>query len=472
MTTSKAKINSAPGNRDGAISRLPHAAKYAMLKGGNIRRGSPRKAEEPGCGMKSLKKAEKAFAIVVFAILSALFAAPCAQAACTDVPADAWYAGAVEEIVALGVMDAGEDGAFRPDENASRAVIVEALWRAAGRPKAAVPAALADLSPDTAHPSVDWAFEAGVITGYENRLFHGDAFVTRQELAAMLHRYGGCAAPRRALNYADAGEVSDYARTAAAWCRENGLFDGVGANRFEPQGLVTRAQTATVLSRLLHAADTEPLPLTGCVICVDPGHCVTPLAGKGYRDPVSPLSDETKATYTTGTQGKHLTEEKLNLAVGLKLRDRLRALGATVVMTREVSNITINGVERCEIPNRLRADVAVRIHADGNADRSVHGVCVMTPTGDLLGTPSIKAESVRLGQLMVDAVAQETGAKNRGLMPRYDLTGFNFSEIPTVLIEMGFMTNAEEDALLETDAYQDKIVEGMTRSLLQWYGVE
>lgn len=215
-----------------------------------------------------------------------------------------------------------------------------------------------------------------------------------------------------------------------------------------------------------------PLPLAGHIICVDPGHCVTPETGKGHRELVSPLSTETKAVYTTGTQGANMTEEKLNLLVGLKFRDALEALGAEVVMTREVSEITITGIERCEIANTSGADVCIHIHADGSDDSSVHGVSLLVPAGDLLGTPSIKDESVRLGELMVDAVAEETGAKNRGTVGRSDLTGLNFSEIPSVFIEMGFMTNPEEDTLLETDEYQDKIVQGMVNSLLEWYGVE
>ena len=81
-------------------------------------------------------------------------------------------------------------------------------------------------------------------------------------------------------------------------------------------------------------------------------------------------------------------------------------------------------------------------------------------------------ESVRLGELIVNAVAAETGAKKRGTVPRSDMTAFNFSEIPSVLIEMGFVTNPEEDALLETAEYQAKIVTGMVNSLLQWYGVD
>ena len=213
------------------------------------------------------------------------------------------------------------------------------------------------------------------------------------------------------------------------------------------------------------------LPLAGHIICLDPGHCVTPLTGKGLTGPVSPLSDEEKPLYTAGTEGANMTEEQLNLIVGLKLRDALEALGAEVLMTREVSEIEITGIERCEIANNAGADVNIHIHADGIENPSVHGVSVLVPTGDLLGTPSIVDESVRLGRLMVDAVAETTGAKNRGIDPRSDMSGFNFSKVPSVLIEMGFMTNPEEDALLESDEYQNKIVDGIVNSLFAWYGI-
>ena len=218
--------------------------------------------------------------------------------------------------------------------------------------------------------------------------------------------------------------------------------------------------------------EPQPLPLEGRIICLDPGHCVTEEAGKGYREPVSPLSDETKPRYLSGTRGASLTEEQLNLQVALKLRDALEALGAEVVMTREVSEISLPNTERCRLANESGADVHVHIHADGSESTSANGVSVLIPDGDLLGTPSIVEESARLGQLMVDCVSEATGAKNRGTVPRSDLTGLNFSEIPSVFIEMGFMTNPEEDALLSSGEYQDKIVAGMANSLMDWYGAE
>lgn len=192
------------------------------------------------------------------------------------------------------------------------------------------------------------------------------------------------------------------------------LLTGCGRQAVNaPISTPTSAAAATIAPEMTPspAPTPTPLPLEKALICIDPGHCVTPLTGKGYTELVSPLSTEKKALYTTGTQGKGMTEEKLNPTVSLELRDELQSLGATVIMTRDVSEITISGIERCQIANEAGADVAIRIHADGSTDPSVHGVSVLVPAGDLLDTPSIVDEGVRLGRLMVDSAAKETGAR-------------------------------------------------------------
>lgn len=212
----------------------------------------------------------------------------------------------------------------------------------------------------------------------------------------------------------------------------------------------------------------EPVPgeLDGMVICLDPGHGITNASG---QEKMSPLSGETKAAYVSGTSGVQITEEALNLQVALRLRDKLETMGATVILTRETNAATVSNIERAQIANDAGADVCVRIHADGIDNRSVHGVSVLIPSGSLLGTPSIAQPSAALGQLMVDAVAAQTGAKNRGTTARTDLTGFNWSEVPCVLLEMGFLTNAAEEANLIDPTYQDKIVHGVAEALVQWW---
>ncbi len=54
---------------------------------------------------------------------------------------------------------------------------------------------------------------------------------------------------------------------------------------------------------------------------------------------------------------------------------------------------------------------------------------------------------------------------NRGVVEREDMTGFNWSKVPVVLVEMGFLSNAEEDKLLNTEEYRIKIVQGLTEGI-------
>lgn len=56
---------------------------------------------------------------------------------------------------------------------------------------------------------------------------------------------------------------------------------------------------------------------------------------------------------------------------------------------------------------------------------------------------------------------------NRGVIERNDLTGFNWSKVPVVLVEMGFMSNPEEDRLLSDDNYQNKLAEGLCKGIME-----
>ena len=81
-------------------------------------------------------------------------------------------------------------------------------------------------------------------------------------------------------------------------------------------------------------------------------------------------------------------------------------------------------------------------------------------------TDDIYAQSLRAARKMQAAVVRQTGALNLGLIPRSDLTGFNWADVPAILIETGFMTNAPEAHLLQTSAYQLKVARGLVRARL------
>lgn len=207
-------------------------------------------------------------------------------------------------------------------------------------------------------------------------------------------------------------------------------------------------------------------PLSGIKICVDPGHEVT---DQQVMEPIAPNSDAMKAAFVGGASGGSQSEEALNLSVGLKLSELLKAQGATVVMTRTTHESNMTSYQRAQFANEEQVDLCIRIHADGSNDPSVHGMSMQVPYGPQLLSQEIVAPSRRAGEIVLNATIASTGAQNNGIVERTDLTGFNFVTVPTILIEMGFMSNPEEDALMATEDYQNLLAEGMCKGIVSYF---
>jgi N-acetylmuramoyl-L-alanine amidase len=225
----------------------------------------------------------------------------------------------------------------------------------------------------------------------------------------------------------------------------------------------------------LHILGLKPilpgtLPLAGLVIGLDPGH---QRYANNALEPVAPGSKTMKKKVSSGTQGRftRVPEYIVVLKVGLKLKNKLEELGATVIMTRETHDVDISNSERAIMMNKANVDCWLRIHADGNDDPKIYGMSMLVPAKGCMNTadPSVQKKSTAIGQVLLDCVAKEAGAKNLGLKPRSDQTGFNWSSVPVCNIEMGYMTNETEDRLLITGAYQDKIVAGLVKGFVQYY---
>lgn len=210
----------------------------------------------------------------------------------------------------------------------------------------------------------------------------------------------------------------------------------------------------------------ETSPLYDKVIVIDPGHGINSYT---KQEPMAPGSSQMKAAFVSGTAGANQTEEQLNLAVGLKLRDALKEKGAEVHMTRTTHECNVSNVDRAQMANESGADIAVRIHADGSTNTSVHGVSVLVPGNQYIKDSVLISQSRRAGEMVLDEFVKATGAVNRGISVRNDMTGFNWSTVPVILVEMGFMSNPNEDRLMETEDYQNKIVTGIINGLENYF---
>jgi N-acetylmuramoyl-L-alanine amidase len=196
-----------------------------------------------------------------------------------------------------------------------------------------------------------------------------------------------------------------------------------------------------------------PTPL----ICIDPGHGTIPAIGR-QTEPIGPGSSQLKIKDGGGTAG----EAPVALAIALKTRALLKGDGYRVAMTRTGRPYAGGNIERARFCNVRHAALMIRIHADGSTDRSLHGVKTLVPALHRGWTDDIYASSVRAARKVQSAVVRQTRALDLGLVQRSDLTGFNWANVPAVLVECGFMTNPAEARLLRSNAYQLKVARGLT----------
>jgi N-acetylmuramoyl-L-alanine amidase len=196
------------------------------------------------------------------------------------------------------------------------------------------------------------------------------------------------------------------------------------------------------------------------LICLDPGHGTPPAIGR-QLEPVGPGSKMMKIKDGGGAPG----EAGVALAIAWRARALLVARGYRVAMTRTGTTIRLgNGdgnIARARFCNRRHAALMVRIHADGSPNRSLHGVSTLVPAWHRGWTDDIYRPSLRAGPAIQKGVVTATGAADRGLIQRSDLTGFNWANVPAVLVEAGFLSNPTERQRLHTQAYQRRVARGI-----------
>ena len=197
------------------------------------------------------------------------------------------------------------------------------------------------------------------------------------------------------------------------------------------------------------------------LICLDPGHGTPPAIAR-QTEPIGPGSHVMKIKDGGGAHG----EAAVALAIAKRTRALLVARGYRVAMTRTGPTIHLgNGdgnIARAKFCNRRHAALMLRIHADGASDPSLHGVSTLVPAWHRGWTDDIYARSLRAGRAVQKAVVRATGAVDRGVIKRSDLTGFNWANVPAILVETGFLSNARERYLLHTSAYQRRVARGLT----------
>lgn len=184
-----------------------------------------------------------------------------AAARFTDVPSGSWYEDAVYDLVEKGVINGTSPTTFSPEQTLTRAAFVTMLAKTSlseadlGQYK--FKGKFSDVANGSwANHYINWASEAGVVSGYENGKFQPNKAVSRQEMALMIVNFAR--ATGRVLNpshaaaaFQDNASIASWAASSVKLCQQCGIIGGYEDNTFRPKGLAKRREAASLYSLFL-----------------------------------------------------------------------------------------------------------------------------------------------------------------------------------------------------------------------------
>ncbi|MES5883981.1 MULTISPECIES: N-acetylmuramoyl-L-alanine amidase [unclassified Bacillus cereus group] len=200
------------------------------------------------------------------------------------------------------------------------------------------------------------------------------------------------------------------------------------------------------------------------LVVIDPGH---QQKANLNLEPIGPGATTQKYKVTDGTTGvvTKKREAVLVLEMAFLLKEKLEAKGIQVLMTRISQDVDISNKERATFANNHKANLFLRLHADGSENPNQSGFAVLTPAEGSPYTKEIYAESLQISQTIVNKMRENQQVKVNGIKFRDDLSGFNWSKVPGVLLELGFMSNHEEDKKLSDPQYVNSLLQSVTDSV-------
>lgn len=200
------------------------------------------------------------------------------------------------------------------------------------------------------------------------------------------------------------------------------------------------------------------------LIVIDAGH---QRYGNNDQEPIGPGAKETKAKVTSGATGAVTgrLESQINLEVAIKLKEKLEDSGYQVIMIRTSQDVNLSNSERAKIANENKADAFIRIHCNSDDSSNTRGALTIAPSNTNRFCSQISDASQLLSKCVLDNMCNTTGAKNRGVMISDTMSGINWCQVPVTIVEMGFISNFEEDRLLSDSNYQNKIVIGIVKGI-------
>ena len=204
------------------------------------------------------------------------------------------------------------------------------------------------------------------------------------------------------------------------------------------------------------------------LIVIDAGH---QQHANTAQEPIGPGASETKMKVSGGTQGRTtgLPEYELTLQLALKLQADLESRGYEVIQVRTENNVDISNSERSAIANNAHADAFIRIHANGSENSAQNGAMTLCQTPNNPYNAYLYNDCKALSTYVLDELVNATGCNKEYVWETDTMSGINWSKVPVTIVEVGYMTNPQEDLRMANDENQCKITEGIANGIDRFF---
>ncbi len=179
----------------------------------------------------------------------------------SDVKDTDWFADSVRYVIENNLMNGIDKERFAPDAPVTRAMVVTVLHRQNGAPEVVEAVSFKDTEKNAYYSdAVAWAKESGIVNGVSETLFAPNENVTREQFAAIIHRFANyigydtnVSDSIDLLFYDDFQSVSEYALLPMKYAVSKRFIKGKTASTLNPADNVTRAEMSAILQRFIEA---------------------------------------------------------------------------------------------------------------------------------------------------------------------------------------------------------------------------